>query len=216
LAGPKQVVLCDNEIVKISELGSNFYLREDHVGKVTRAEAVLEQLSNLNPGVDVKISKTHDIGYLSSSFECVVITDHYDSPYLVALNKACRANNVGFIYSGNLGLYGFGFVDFGDKQVVHDTNGEANRSAVIVGITHDAEGLVYSHEDKRHGFEDGDYVTFKEVKGMSQVNGKQFKITFKSPHCFAIGDTTGFSPYESNGIAEQVKVPVLMEFKGLE
>lgn len=85
-----------------------------------------------------------------------------------------------------------------------------------MGITQDPEGLVYSHEDKRHGFEDGDYISFKEVKGMTQVNGKQFKIVVKSPHSFTIGDTSGFSPYESNGIAEQVKVPVHIEFKSLE
>lgn len=42
LAGPKRVVMCDNELVRINDLGSNFYLKEDHVGKVTRAEAVVE------------------------------------------------------------------------------------------------------------------------------------------------------------------------------
>ena len=216
LAGPKKVVLCDNELVRINDLGSNFYLREQHVGKVTRAEAVVEELTNLNPTVDVQVSKGYDIAFLAGNFDCVVISDHYDGEFLIELNKACRSKGVGFIYTGNLGLYGFGFVDFGDEHKVHDTNGEACKSSVIVGITQDADGLVYSHEDKRHGFEDGDYITFKEVKGMTEVNGKTFKITFKSPHSFSIGDTSGFSAYESNGIAEQVKVPVLMEFKGLD
>lgn len=137
----------------------------------------------------------------------MVVTDNYDQKYLVDLNNACRSKNVGFIYAGNLGLYGFTFVDFGDKHMVHDKNGEECRSTVIVGISQDAEGVVYSHEDKRHGFEDGDVITFKEVKGMTEVNGKQFKVTVKSPHTFTIGDTSKFSPYDSNGIAEQVKVP---------
>jgi hypothetical protein len=30
---------------------------------------------------------------------------------------------------------------------------------------------------------------------MTQVNGKQFKITVKSPHSFSIGNTSGFSAY---------------------
>jgi hypothetical protein len=30
------------------------------------------------------------------------------------------------------------------------------------------------HEDKRHPFQDGDFVTFKEVQGMTEVNGKSF------------------------------------------
>ena len=51
---------------------------------------------------------------------------------------------------------------------------------------------------------------------MTEVNSKTFKITVKSPFSFSIGDTSAFSAYKCNGIAQQVKVPVLMEFKGLE
>ena len=32
------MVICDNDIVKITDLGSNFYLTQEMVGKVTRAE----------------------------------------------------------------------------------------------------------------------------------------------------------------------------------
>jgi len=30
------------------------------------------------------------------------------------MNAHCRSKNIGFIYAGLLGLYGFTFVDFGD------------------------------------------------------------------------------------------------------
>ena len=36
--------------------------------------------------------------------------------------------------------------------------------------------------DTRHGFEDGTYVTFQGVKGMEEVNGKEFKITVPSAY----------------------------------
>lgn len=123
---------------------------------------------------------------------------------------------MGFIYAGNLGLYGFGFVDFGDEHKINDPNGEPCKSCVVVGISKDPEGIVYCSEKKLHGFEDGDFVSFREVKGMTEVNEKIFKITVKSKHSFSIGDTSNFHPYESNGVVEQMKVPVLMEFKGLE
>ncbi len=42
-----------------------------------------------------------------------MILDEYDKWYLVQLNKACHAKNVGFVLAGNLGLYGYTFVDFG-------------------------------------------------------------------------------------------------------
>lgn len=41
LAGPKEVVLHDPELVQLSDLGSNFYLQEKDVGKVARARATL-------------------------------------------------------------------------------------------------------------------------------------------------------------------------------
>lgn len=61
--------------------------------------------------------------------------DCYDKNYLINLNKACREKNVGFIYAGNLGLYGFTFVDYGDKHKVLDPTGEQEKSVHIAGIT---------------------------------------------------------------------------------
>ena len=47
------------------------------------------------------------------------------------------------------------------------------------------------------------------------MNGKLFKVTVKSPHTFSIGDTSEFSAYDINGIAEQVKVPITIKFNSL-
>ncbi len=66
-------------------------------------------------------------------------------------------------YSRVLGLYGFTFVDFGANFVCFDTNGEQTKPCLVSGISQDERGLVILHEDKRHPFYDGDYVTFKEV-----------------------------------------------------
>ena len=56
-------------------------------------------------------------------YDCVAVLDCYDKKYLIELNKACRQKGVGFIYAGNLGLYGFTFVDFGEKHKVLDATG---------------------------------------------------------------------------------------------
>ena len=42
LAGPKQVSICDSELVTIRDLGKNFYARSEHIGKMTRAEASID------------------------------------------------------------------------------------------------------------------------------------------------------------------------------
>ncbi len=78
--------------------------------------------------VNVAFSDSIDYMYFilylrTKNFDCVVILDHYDREYLLKLNKAAHANSMGFIYAGNLGLYGFTFVDFGDKHVILDGNG---------------------------------------------------------------------------------------------
>jgi ubiquitin-activating enzyme E1 len=85
---------------------------------------------------------------------------------LIRLNNAGRGKNIGFIYGGNLGVYGFVFVDFGDNHKVLDQTGEQERMVHIAGISHEVEGVVYLHDEKKHGLSDGDTVQFREVKGM--------------------------------------------------
>lgn len=48
-----------------------------------------------------------------------------------------------------------------------DRDGEENKQVVVGGITQEKEGLVCTFDDKRHGFNDGDTVIFREVKGMT-------------------------------------------------
>lgn len=55
LAGPNTVILHDDGVVEARDLGSNFYLGEEDVGKKTRAEASLEQLKDLNMYVNVAV-----------------------------------------------------------------------------------------------------------------------------------------------------------------
>jgi len=63
----------------------------------------------------------------------------------------------------SLGLYGHTFVDFGDNYKCLDKTGEDLPSQIVVNITKEQNGIVTVHEDKRHHFSDGDYVTFREV-----------------------------------------------------
>ena len=159
---------------------------------------------------------THFVIDRENNYECVVILDHYNRDYLVNLNKKFHQKNLGFIYAGNLGLYGFAFVDFGDAHKIFDGTGEECKTCHIAGITKEERGLVCLHEDKKHGMNDGDTVQFREVKGMTEINGKEFKIEIKSPNSFLIGDTRQFSAYESGGIASELKVPTECKFFDLE
>ena len=200
-------------------MGSNFYCKEEHVGHVTRAQACYEQLKQLNSYVDVIVGETEVNTDLLSQFDVVVFTDYYDRKKLIEFNNFCRDREkpIGFIFAGSLGLYGFTFVDFGDKFSVFDATGEEAKHAIVTAITNDNPGQVTTHEAKRHGFVDGDHIKFKEVEGMTEVNGQQFEISVLSPFAFQIkANTTNFGKYIRNGLAEQVKVPQLVNFRRLQ
>lgn len=72
-----------------------------------------------------RLHRTHVPSILCSvaNYECVVVLDNYDREYLVRLNKAIHAKNGGFILAGNLGLYGYTFVDFGEAHRIFDATG---------------------------------------------------------------------------------------------
>jgi ubiquitin-activating enzyme E1 len=84
---------------------------------------------------------------------------------------------------------------------------------MISHVTSDTDGVVTTLEESRHGFEDGHYVVFSEVKGATELNGREFKIKVLGPYTFSIGDTTSFGKYMSGGIVTEVKKPKLVDFK---
>jgi ubiquitin-activating enzyme E1 len=68
-------------------------------------------------------------------------------------------------------------------------------------------------DETRHGLEDGDFVTFTEVQGMTELNGcEPRKVSVKGPYTFTIGDTSNLGMYKAGGIFNQVKMPKTIEF----
>lgn len=200
-----------------SDLGSNFYLKEEDVGKKTRGEASIGLLKRLNDYVQVDLHTEEVTTDFLANFDVVVFTDCYDRDFLIKVNEFCRKREkpIGFIWAGSLGLFGWTFVDFGDAHFVHDKDGEECLSTIITSISNDENSIVTVHDDKRHGFQDGDWVTFREVEGMTEVNDKLFKIKVLGPFSFTIGDTRTFGKYTRQGISDQVKVPFPVKFKSL-
>lgn len=122
------------------------------------------------------------------------------SPQAVAINDACREAGTRFIMTETFGLFGYVFCDFGDEFVVVDTNGEEPLSSMIASVSSDNPGLVTVLDEGRHGLEDGDYVTFAEVKGMEALNASEPRpVVVKGPYTFTIEDTTGYSSTPGTG-----------------
>jgi ubiquitin-activating enzyme E1 len=215
LGGVKSVTLHDEAICKVADLTSQFYLTESDVGK-NRADACLPQLSELNTYVHTKVYTGGLTDDFIKQFRVVVLTNSSLEEQL-RISEITHENDIALIIADTRGLFAQVFCDFGKEFTVVDTSGESPVSAMIAGISREAEGVVTCLDDTRHGLEDGDYVTFSEILGMTELNGCiPKKIRVLGPYTFSIGDTGNYSEYIRGGIVTQVKMPKVLNFKPLK
>lgn len=211
LAGVKSVTLHDQCNCTIDDLSSQFYLTEDDLGK-NRAEVCCQQLSELNTYVPTRSYTGALTDDFLRKFRVVVLTSSTLEEQL-RVGEITHSADIALVIADTRGLFAQVFCDFGDNFTVVDTNGEPCASAMIASITKDTEGLVTCVDDTRHGLEDGDYVTFSEVQGMTELNGcEPIKVKVLGPYTFTIGDTTAYSVYIRGGNATQVKMPKTIKF----
>ncbi|KAL0882803.1 hypothetical protein ABMA27_016349 [Loxostege sticticalis] len=215
LGGVKSVTLHDERTCTVADLSSQFYLSESALGQ-NRALASCEQLSELNHYVPTTAYTGPLTEEFLRKFRVVVLTgaSWAEQERVAAIT---HANNIALVIAETRGLFSRVFCDFGPEFTVVDVTGENPVSAMVADITHEYEAVVTCLDDTRHGLEDGDYVTFSEVQGMTELNGcEPRKIKVLGPYTFSIGDTTNFSKYERGGIVTQVKMPKKLQFKPLK
>lgn len=135
----------------------------------------------------------------------------------MAVNEFCRQQQppIGFIYADVRGLFAMLFVDLGAGFEVVDSTGEELKETYVGGITRAEKGVVTTVDNHKHGLEDGDRVSFREVKGMHQLNEGTYEVKVLGPYSFSIGDTTGFGEYEQSGIVCQLHRRQTVEFQSL-
>ncbi|XP_075691127.1 ubiquitin-like modifier-activating enzyme 1 isoform X1 [Rhinoderma darwinii] len=215
LGGVKSVTIHDQANTEWGDLSSQFYLREDDLGK-NRAEVAHPRLAELNTYVPVCASSSSLTEEFLVNFQLVILSDLALDEQL-RVGDFCHGHNIKFIVANTRGLFGQLFCDFGDEMVVLDPNGEQPLSAMISMITKDHPGVVTCLDEARHGFESGDYVTFTELQGMTELNNSDpVEIKVLGPYTFSICDTTKFSDYIRGGIVSQVKMPKKISFKPLK
>jgi len=211
LSGVKSVTLHDTELVTVADLGAQFFLREEDIG-TNRATATFQRATELNNYVAMKC-ETGPLSEELIKMHSVIVLTNSTLADQKRINEITHANDIALIVADVRGLYSQVFNDFGPRFTVVDTTGEQPITAMIASISKDAEAVVTALDETRHGLEDGDVVKFTEVKGMTEINEQMFKIKVLGPYTFSIGDTTGFSQYESGGVVVQVKQPKVVNFK---
>ncbi|OOQ88058.1 Ubiquitin-activating enzyme E1 1 [Penicillium brasilianum] len=215
LAGVKSLTLYDPAPVAIADLSSQFFLQPQDVGK-PRAEVTAPRVAELNSYVPVTIHEGDNlVGDLEQlkRYQAVVLTQTPLKEQL-AIADFCHKNGIYITITDTFGLFGYIFNDFGKNFTVGDPTGEEPVGGIIADI--DEDGLVSALDETRHGLEDGDFVTFTEVKGMDGLNNSApRKITVKGPYTFSIGDVSGLGSYQGGGLYQQVKMPKFVDFQPL-
>jgi len=215
LGGVKSVTLHDSISCTYKDLSSQFYLTENDIGK-NRAEVSCPKLAELNAYVPVKTYTGILSEFYIKQFKVIVLTESTLDEQL-RISEITHPNGIAIIIADTRGVFSQVFCDFGEDFNVADSTGENPISVMVAGITKEEQGVVTCMDESRHGLEDGDYVIFQEVQGMTEINGcKPKKITVLGPYTFSIGDTTSYSDYIKGGIATQVKMPKKLCFKSFK
>jgi ubiquitin-activating enzyme E1 len=212
LSGVKSVTVHDLIKATNNDLSSQFYLTENDLGS-NRALVVRDKLAELNMYVEVNSSTEELSEELIKNYDVVVLTNN-SIKQQIQVNNWTRSNNTKFISTKTLGLFGQIFCDFGKEFIVNDTDGEQPLTSIVVAI--DSEGIVTCSDTSPHGLTNSDRVELDEVKGLNEINGKQFNIKVLSATSFKLLDFSSPNQYKSGGIVKQLKFPEKMSFKSME
>ena len=227
LAGPKSLTIFDPFKVKMNDLTSNYFLKEEHVQKgQKRDESCISDLINLNSYVKLNIMEGDDIvsdiqkknNDPEIKYDVVVITEFLSKSKIIEIDEICRKNNIGFILSLEFGIYSYIFVDFGNEFKIYDNTGEEIKEYLIESITKEKNGKVFINNQLsgKLNLTSNDFVSFKEIEGMTELNNCQpIKIKINGDS-IEIGDTSNFSDYISGGIIFDVKIPKLLNFESFK
>lgn len=228
VSGPNRVTVLDPNEVKTEDLGTNFYLSENDIGK-RRDESCLSKLQKLNKYVLIdyleditnykNIEDIKDI--IIDNYNVIVVSELMPKKLITFLDSISRENKICLIYSVVFGLSSFIFTDFGPNFTIYDETCLKKRKFYIKKIERNENGLVEIEWDKKRSPNIRSYVLFKEVEGMTEINynennKKIFKIKPKSNKEFYIGNTLEYSEYKRGGYIEETILPKTISYASFE
>ena len=220
LSGVDEISIFDDNICKVSDLSSNFYISEDDINKKRRDKACFEKLRDLNR--ETKINIFENIEILKKEikyFDIVVITEILQLQTIIEINSICRERKKKFIYTSSLGISGFIFNDFGEEHIIYNKTGREPYKFLIKNITKEKNGKVTINieNESKSLYEFTDYVIFNNIKGMTQLNNiEPQKIKIIDKETFSIGDTNNYDDYVSGGIVKEIFVPFKQKFQNFK
>ena len=187
------MTLYDNDLVTKDDLLTNIFAKKEDINKYTLAQVTERGLLDINKSAIIMTFKSDLFNTMNvlKDFNIVIIT-----------NYACQFGFMSFI-----------FTDFGDNFMVLDKNGKKCQEYYIKSISNSCPGIVeidpieIVNKDKKKKkilkFETGDYVVFKGVTGMIELNDTPPRpIRVLSKCKFTIEETSRYDQFNGSGIVE--------------
>lgn len=216
LSGPKIVSVFDDNKIKIEDSGCNFYINEKDVG-LRKDEVCLPKLKDLNNNVQCGILN-NNIEQHITEYDIIVITEILELERLIRINEICRKNKIGFIYCLSLGLTFYCFVDF-NEHFINDLNNKDKKKYYIKNINvGEKTKIIIDNSLENFNLSINSFVIFKDIKGMSQlIDGRKRKIISRNKNYFEIEENSlNYDEYLGDGIVEEVKEPIHMNYQSLK
>ncbi|KAL9102949.1 MAG: hypothetical protein Q9163_001975 [Psora crenata] len=150
LAGIGSLTVQDDQVVMDEDLGSQFFISEEDIGK-NRAAAAAPQIRKLNPRVAVHVDtqniRSKGMEYYMP-FDMIIATD-LDLSTLSTINASCRLCGHPFYASGTHGFYGYIFADL----ITHDFVIEREKSNLptVVGAETPTRSIIATSMKREDG-----------------------------------------------------------------
>ena len=217
LIGPHKVTLFDDKIIEINDLGTNYYINEKDIGK-KRDETIISKIKMLNNYVICDILKDNNIIAHIKEFDVVIISEIIEFNILMNINKICRDNKIGFIYCLSLGLSFYCFVDYNEHIIKDLYNTEKKNYFIKDIIKGEKTKIIIENDLDNFELNENDYIIFKELKGMSQLNnGIKRKIISNGDNYFEINENSlNYDEYIEGGRVEEIREPIYIHNKSLK
>ncbi|CAD7933453.1 unnamed protein product [Amoebophrya sp. A120] len=139
LQGCGGLTIFDDSIVKPKDLGVNFFLQQEDIGK-KKHDVIPPRLQELNPLCKIAgglpdVTTLSEKAVLENKFSVMIITDSsFRFEELKSYNEFCRKNKISFLYARSNGVFATIFADHGDDHLVNDKNGENPLVRIIESI----------------------------------------------------------------------------------
>ena len=217
LAGVHKVFIYDTTKVKEEDLGAGFYFRDEKIG-MNKAEAIFDELRNINKYVTVEIANEIDDDFLLTNN--LIVSVNQDLEKNMKINEKVRNGGVNFVMANSRGFFSQLFVDFNHHLCLDKTGENASTGMVnTIQKVGDSEYSILLADGSKHSLDENDKIRLigKQNNSFIEIYAKVIRINGKGE--FIIETEKNEESLDDESIHfdfEQIKTPFEIVHKSLK